>query len=75
MPMWSDAPAKAWNPVEQIVDAVLAAAAGHLDGLSGRFVHASKDDLDELIAQAAEIVASDSRTLRLRSYGDDDPLG
>jgi 3-oxoacyl-[acyl-carrier protein] reductase len=75
MRMWSDAPEQAWNPADRIVDAVLAVAAGHLDVLSGRFVHASKDDLDLLVAQAADIVARDSRTLRLRSYGDADPLG
>ena len=66
---------QAWNPPDRIVDAVLAVASGHLDALSGRFVHASKDDLDQLVAQAADIVAADSRVLRLRPYADTDPLG
>jgi 3-oxoacyl-[acyl-carrier protein] reductase len=49
-------------------------AAGDLDALHGRFVHAARDDLDALVARSAEVVREDARTLRLRTYAPDDPL-
>ena len=54
--------------------AVLRFARGDLDRLHGRFVHAARDDLDALLAAAGRIVDQDARTMRLRPYGDDDPL-
>ncbi|MCZ2861264.1 SDR family NAD(P)-dependent oxidoreductase [Blastococcus sp. VKM Ac-2987] len=61
-----------WTPPEQVVQIVAAIAAGELDQWSGRFVRAGKDDLDVLRATTPEGAA---RQLRLRPYGDDDPLG
>ena len=45
-----------------------------LDALHGRFVHAARDDLDQLVALAGTISGADARTLRLRLYGPEDPL-
>ena len=73
--MWGPADEQPWNPVERMVDAVVRFAAGDLDALHGRFVHASRDDLDALVAAAGRISAGDARTLRLRPYGAEDPLG
>ncbi len=67
--------AKDWTPVQRVVDLVLAVAVGQLDELSGRFAHAAKDDVAELIRQAERIRTADARGLRLRPYGPDDPLG
>jgi 3-oxoacyl-[acyl-carrier protein] reductase len=75
MPMWADAKPEQWNPVSNVVNVVRAFARGELDALSGRFVHASKDDISTLLAHAEEMAARDARTLRLRPYGPDDPLG
>jgi 3-oxoacyl-[acyl-carrier protein] reductase len=72
--MWGPADEQPWNDVQQMVDAVLRFAAGDLDALHGRFVHAARDDLDALVQRAADIARDDSRTLRLRPYGPDDPL-
>jgi 3-oxoacyl-[acyl-carrier protein] reductase len=74
MPMWADAKPEQWNPVSNVVNVVRAFARGELDALSGRFVHASKDDVATLVERAAEIRARDARALRLRPYGPDDPL-
>lgn len=74
MPMWRDAPAAQWNPVENLTGFVLAIAHGRADVLSGRFMHASRDDLGSLIVKSPEIVADDARTMRLRPWGDGDPL-
>ena len=38
-----------------MVELVLRFARGDLDALHGRFVHAARDDLDALLAQAAAI--------------------
>jgi hypothetical protein len=46
-------------------------AAGELDAWSGRFLRAGADDLATLRGVAPEDTA---RQLRLRPYGDDDPL-
>ena len=73
--MWGPPDEQPWNPAHRFTDVVLRFAAGHLDALHGRFVHASRDDLDRLLRTADEIRARDARALRLRPWGDDDPLG
>ncbi|NUU24176.1 MAG: SDR family oxidoreductase [Streptomycetaceae bacterium] len=63
-----------WYDKDLFLDAVLAVAEGRLDALSGRFIHAGKDDLDALAARAADIAEQDARRLHLRPYGTDDPV-
>ena len=60
-----------WTPPERVVELVTAIAAGQLDAWSGRFLRAGADDLDVLRATTPQGAA---RQLRLRPYGDDDPL-
>ena len=60
-----------WTDPEVVVEFVAAIAAGELDAWSGRFLHAGTDDLDALRARTPE---DGQRRLRLRPYGDDDPL-
>lgn len=67
-------PEHAWTPASATVEAVLTLASGRADALSGRFLHAATDNLDDLIARAPEIRDREARTLRLRPYGPDDPL-
>ena len=52
----------------------LALADGELDGFSGRFVRAGTDDLDELRRRSRAGLAEGERMLRLRPWGDDDPV-
>ncbi|MCU1619172.1 MAG: Short-chain dehydrogenase/reductase, partial [Modestobacter sp.] len=59
-------------PPERVVELVAAIAAGDLDAWSGRFLHAGKDALATLLDVSPEGTA---RQLRLRPYGDIDPLG
>jgi hypothetical protein len=61
-----------WTPVERFCAVAVAVAAGELDTLAGRFVHAGKDDVPALVA-AAPGWDADARKLRLRPYGEDDP--
>ena len=75
MAMWAGVADDSWTPVDAVVGAVLTLASGRADSLSGRFLHAARDDLDSLIARAGELAGDDARTLRLRAYGPDDPLG
>ncbi len=72
--MWGPADEQRWNDPARIADAVVRFARGDLDALHGRFVHAARDDLDALLAAAPQVVERDARTLRLRPYGDSDPL-
>jgi 3-oxoacyl-[acyl-carrier protein] reductase len=58
-----DAP---WTPPECAPRLVLALASGRLDALSGRYLHAEHDDVDDLERRAAEIVAQDLNAIRLR---------
>lgn len=74
MPMWADVPDEEWTPPSVVVQAVLTLASGRADALSGRFLHATADGLDDLIGRAAQLVDQDARKLRLRPYADDDPL-
>jgi NAD(P)-dependent dehydrogenase (short-subunit alcohol dehydrogenase family) len=60
-----------WTPPEKVVEFIAAIAAGDLDAWSGRFLRVGSDDLDTLRGLAPEDAV---RQLRLRPYGDDDPL-
>jgi NAD(P)-dependent dehydrogenase (short-subunit alcohol dehydrogenase family) len=71
--MWGPPDEQPWNDVGRITEAVLRFARGELDALHGRFAHASRDDLDALVAALGAAPAT-ARTLRLAPYGDGDPL-
>jgi 3-oxoacyl-[acyl-carrier protein] reductase len=73
MPMFAGR--EEWGSVERMVQVAVAVARGRLDPLHGRFVHVGQDDVDELLERAEELREKDARTLRLRPYGSDDPLG
>lgn len=73
--MWGAADAQPWNPASAMTRLVTRFARGELDRLHGRFVHAVRDDVDDLLALADLLRDRDARTLRLRPYGDADPLG
>jgi NAD(P)-dependent dehydrogenase (short-subunit alcohol dehydrogenase family) len=58
-----DAP---WTPPELAPRLVRALASGRLDALTGRYLHAEHDDIDDLERRAAQIVADDLNAIRLR---------
>ncbi len=58
-----DAP---WTPPELAPRLVRALASGRADALSGRYVHAEHDDVEELAARAEEIEREDLNAIRLR---------
>ena len=60
-----------WTPPEDVVAFVAAIASGELDRWSGRLVRVGADDPAVLAGMTPE---DDARRLRLRPYGDDDPL-
>ena len=74
MPRWQRMDDPPFGDVAAVVAVARAFAAGRLDGLSGRFVHAAADDLDDLVARAGQIRDGDARRLRLAPYGPQDPL-
>ena len=55
-----------WTPPELAPRLVLALASGRLDQLAGRYLHAEHDDIDDVAARVAEIVAQDLNAIRLR---------
>jgi NAD(P)-dependent dehydrogenase (short-subunit alcohol dehydrogenase family) len=61
-----------WTPPEKVVEFVAAIAGGELDPWSGRLLRVGADDLDVVRGMQPQ---DDVRRLRLRSYGDGDPLG
>jgi NAD(P)-dependent dehydrogenase (short-subunit alcohol dehydrogenase family) len=61
---WADdAP---WTPPELAPRLVRALASGRADALSGRYIHAEHDDIDDLIAHAERIERDDLNAIRLR---------
>ena len=58
-----DAP---WTPPELAPRLVRALASGRLDALSGHYLHAEHDDIDDVEQRAAEIVEADLNSIRLR---------
>jgi len=73
MAMWQEMDDPPWGEAADIVGVALRLADGDLDELSGRFVHAAKDDLGTLL----EVLPGDrdARTFGLHTYGSRDPLG
>lgn len=65
VPIFQDLPDDSWIPVERCGDLCVRLAKGDADRLTGRFIHASSDDLDDLIARADEINANNLQTLGL----------
>jgi 3-oxoacyl-[acyl-carrier protein] reductase len=61
-----------WTPPESVVELIASIAAGELDAWSGRLLRAGADDLETVRALTPE---DSARQLRLRPYGDGDPLG
>ena len=64
-------PEHMWTPIDRICDLVVRVAHGELDALTGRFVHA-EDDLDRMVAEAAEVVERDGRAMRMRPAWESD---
>ena len=58
-----DAP---WTPPELAPRLVRVLASGRADQLSGRYIHAEHDDIEDLIARADQIATDDSSAIRLR---------
>jgi 3-oxoacyl-[acyl-carrier protein] reductase len=58
-----DAP---WTPPELAPALVRVLASGRADALGGRYLHAERDDIEELIARADDVVAEDLNSIRLR---------
>ncbi|TML66242.1 MAG: hypothetical protein E6G22_00560 [Actinobacteria bacterium] len=64
--MTSSFPADApWTPPELAPRLVRALASGRADALSGRYIHAEHDDVDDLIRRADEIRERDLNAIRL----------
>ena len=55
-----------WTPPERTADLVAFLAAGALDRVSGRYIHAANDDWEAMPARVAEILDDDLNALRLR---------
>jgi NAD(P)-dependent dehydrogenase (short-subunit alcohol dehydrogenase family) len=55
-----------WTPPELAPRLVRVLASGRADKLSGRYIHAEHDDIEDLIRRADEIVENDLNAIRLR---------
>jgi NAD(P)-dependent dehydrogenase (short-subunit alcohol dehydrogenase family) len=55
-----------WTPPHLAPQLVRALASGRADRLSGRYIHAEHDDVEDLIARADQIVRDDRNSIRLR---------
>jgi NAD(P)-dependent dehydrogenase (short-subunit alcohol dehydrogenase family) len=74
MPMWEGR--TEWTPPEEVVEYVAAIAAGELDQWSGRFLRVGVDDLAVVRTMDPHTMTPDAaaRQLRLRPYGESDPV-
>jgi NAD(P)-dependent dehydrogenase (short-subunit alcohol dehydrogenase family) len=59
----------AWADPDRVGQLVRVIASGRADALSGRYLHAQYDDIEDLISRAREIIASDLNAVRLRKSG------
>ena len=58
-----DAP---WTPPEAAPTLVRKLATGRYDALSGRYLHAEHDDLDDLLSRIGQVRDNDLNAIRLR---------
>ena len=56
-------PPDQWTPIEKCGELVVALASGKADKLTGRFIHAALDDLDDLLKRSDEILDKNLLTL------------
>lgn len=63
-----------WTDPAEVTELFLALTEGRLDAWSGRMVRAGSDTVAALEAAGATL-AQEARTIGLRPYGEDDPLG
>ena len=63
-----------FSTLDRAMEFILAIADGKLDSLSGRYFHAQRDDLAEIMAGAQDIVDADARRLRIAPYAPTDPV-
>jgi NAD(P)-dependent dehydrogenase (short-subunit alcohol dehydrogenase family) len=54
-----------WTPIETPARLCVTLASGRADALSGRYIHASGHDIEDLISRSDEIVDKDLQTMRL----------
>jgi NAD(P)-dependent dehydrogenase (short-subunit alcohol dehydrogenase family) len=59
-----DAP---WNSSADIAELVSVLSSGRADALSGRFIHALRDDVDDLVARLDDVRSLDLNVVRLRA--------
>ncbi len=59
----ADAP---WTPPELAPRLVVALASGRADALTGRYIHAEHDDVDDLVAREEQVREQDLNAIRLR---------
>lgn len=71
--LFSEVPDSAFSSPEVAAGAVVRIASGELDPLHGRVLTAG-DHFEDMLAQVELIRELDARTLRLRTYGELDPL-
>jgi NAD(P)-dependent dehydrogenase (short-subunit alcohol dehydrogenase family) len=65
--LWDDP--ELWTPPERAAELVAFIASGALDGLSGRYIHASSDRWETMAERTEAILADDLNALRLRTQG------
>jgi NAD(P)-dependent dehydrogenase (short-subunit alcohol dehydrogenase family) len=59
-----------WSPPELVAQLVLELAQGRADELTGRYIHARKDSVDQMLSRVDEIRRRDLYTMKLRRLSD-----
>lgn len=72
--LFADVPDEDFMSPEIAAAAVVRIAVGDLDDLHGRILDA-EDPFDDMVAKADVLREIEARTLRVRTFGDQDPLG
>jgi NAD(P)-dependent dehydrogenase (short-subunit alcohol dehydrogenase family) len=70
VPLFKTLPDSAWVPVERAGELCVLLASGFADKLSGRYFHVSEDDIEELVAQADDVIEKDTQVLQFRRLTD-----
>lgn len=56
VPIFKNLPASEWTPIEKVAELCVFLASGQADRLSGRYIHAAEDDIEDLVRRADEVI-------------------
>lgn len=66
VPIFKNLPASDWTAIKKVAELCVYLATGKADKLSGRYIHVSEDDIEDLVARADEVIENNLNMMSFR---------